>query len=191
MMNSMTSFLMDIPVLNVDVNILEIHIHLYVRSHCLLKKKKGKDIMNTKKNIKGNTKENVDRLNAAMQLGKHLVDEVDEAKAEAYRPVKEAILKEAALSILSGKLYEHPLFKVYIGMRTRCLSPKHKMYYRYGGRGITICDEWLNDYKAFIYWGIFYGWQPGLQIDREDNSKGYYPANCRFVTPLVNMHNKG
>jgi hypothetical protein len=71
----------------------------------------------------------------------------------------------------------------------RCTNPKCKAYHRYGGRGITICDEWRCSSRAFIKWSISNGWQPGLEIDRRDNNAGYNPDNCRCVTRKVNMNN--
>lgn len=78
----------------------------------------------------------------------------------------------------------------------RCLDPRDKYFHMYGGRGITVCDEWVNpktmrpNIKAWLRWIIGNGWKRGLQIDRIDNSKGYYPENCRLVEPKVNCRNR-
>jgi len=61
---------------------------------------------------------------------------------------------------------------------------------RYVDRGITVCDEWLNSFLKFHDWAVNNGYDPKLQLDRRDNSKGYSPENCRFVTPIVNANNK-
>lgn len=71
-------------------------------------------------------------------------------------------------------------------MVKRCFDPKHSNFRNYGGRGITVCDEWLNDCPSFVLWAVSNGYKPGLQIDRRDNDKGYSPGNCRFVTPANN-----
>lgn len=83
----------------------------------------------------------------------------------------------------------HGLLDVYYDILKRCYNPKCKSYARYGGRGITMCDEWRNDRQSFIDWCVSHGHSEGLQIDRIDNDKGYSPDNCRFVTPAENQHN--
>lgn len=82
----------------------------------------------------------------------------------------------------------HPLYKVWCGMIARCEDPTDPSYRRYGGRGITVCREWHNR-DSFLAWASANGWQKGLQIDRRDNSRGYYPDNCRFVTATTNQRN--
>jgi hypothetical protein len=83
----------------------------------------------------------------------------------------------------------HGLLDVYHDILRRCCDPSDKSYSRYGGRGITVCDEWRNDRNSFVRWCMANGYAPGLQIDRIDNDKGYSPDNCRFVTPAENQHN--
>ena len=83
------------------------------------------------------------------------------------------------------------LYKLFIAMKRRCYGINTQHYDRYGGRGITICDEWINDYKSFHEWAIGNGYADGLEIDRIDNDKGYEPYNCRFVSRLQNIRNKG
>lgn len=87
-------------------------------------------------------------------------------------------------------LSSHPLCSVWHGMKRRCYSKKDDHYYNYGGRGITVCDEWLNDLNSFIEWGLSNGYKKGLEIDRIDNNKGYSPDNCRFLTKVSNLFNK-
>lgn len=86
-------------------------------------------------------------------------------------------------------LRSHKLYNVHSKMMDRCYNPNAKDYKGYGGRGITVCDEW-HDLSSFVSWGVSNGWEPKLQIDRVDNDKGYYPDNCRFVTRIVNMNNR-
>ncbi len=75
-------------------------------------------------------------------------------------------------------------------LKRRCNNPKDKDYKRYGGRGVTICDQWANDFEIFYNWCIDNKLTKGLQIDRIDNNKGYCKDNCRVVTPKENSRNK-
>jgi hypothetical protein len=87
-------------------------------------------------------------------------------------------------------LSKHPLHSIFSGIRARCYKTYASNYPRYGGRGITICDEWVNDFEAFIKWALANGWKKGLEIDRMDNEGPYSPENCRIVTREVNGRNK-
>lgn len=70
----------------------------------------------------------------------------------------------------------------YKHIKERCYNPNSKSYHRYGGRGIKMCDQWLNDYQSFEDWCLANGFQEGLAIDRINNDGDYSPDNCRFVT---------
>jgi hypothetical protein len=74
-------------------------------------------------------------------------------------------------------------------MKERCYSKGHKSYASYGGRGISVCDEWRNSSRAFINWGEENGFEPHLQLDRIDNDGNYEPSNCRWVTRKTNASN--
>ncbi len=82
------------------------------------------------------------------------------------------------------------LYNCWKSMRSRCYNHEDQSYKGYGERGIKICSTWFNDVKEFCDWSKANGWREGLQIDRKDNDKGYYPENCRFVTPLKNANNQ-
>lgn len=79
-----------------------------------------------------------------------------------------------------------PLYKVWCGMKGRCSNENNKGYNDYGGRGIKICDEWVNDFETFYNWAIENGFKKGLVIDRKNNDMGYFPNNCHWVTQMEN-----
>ena len=83
-----------------------------------------------------------------------------------------------------------PVYHSWMGMIQRCYNPKTKAYKDYGGRGITVCDEWLHDSKAFCDWAMANGYQEGLSIDRIDVNGNYEPSNCRWATAKQQANNK-
>lgn len=74
-------------------------------------------------------------------------------------------------------------------MKGRCNRPSHKQFADYGGRGITVCERWQNDFAAFV---ADMGEKPSRlhSIDRRDNNAGYHPANCRWATKLEQTRNR-
>lgn len=92
------------------------------------------------------------------------------------------------------------LQNIYVNLKQRCYNPKSTFYKNYGGRGITVCDEWLNSemydgrstkgWIAFKNWALSNGYADDLTIDRIDNSKGYCPENCHWVTMRTQQNNR-
>lgn len=81
------------------------------------------------------------------------------------------------------------LYYIWHAMINRCENPSFKYYADYGGRGISVCEEW-HDAKVFIKWAEENGYEEDLQIDRKDNDGNYCPDNCRWVTKTINANNK-
>jgi hypothetical protein len=80
-------------------------------------------------------------------------------------------------------------------MNARCYSPKNPSYKNYGGRGISVCQEWRDSFFAFKGWAISYGYdysktRAEQQIDRIDNNGDYCPENCQWVTASENGRNR-
>ena len=84
------------------------------------------------------------------------------------------------------------LYGIWGDIKDRALNPKHNHYINYGGRGITICDEWKNDFKSFYDWSILNGYEENksLSIDRIDNDGNYCPDNCRWTTRIIQGRNR-
>lgn len=82
------------------------------------------------------------------------------------------------------------LYRVWDGIVQRCCNPKAKNFYNYGGRGICLYDAWRDNFAAFEKFCLANGWEYGLQVDRIDNDRGYFPDNIRFVTRAKNLRNK-
>lgn len=92
-------------------------------------------------------------------------------------------------NMIHGLCY-HILYKRWSNMKDRCYNPNARFYYCYGGRGITMCNEWLIEFKAFYYWAIKTGWRKDLELDRINNNGNYEPNNCRWVSKKENHRNK-
>lgn len=92
-------------------------------------------------------------------------------------------------------LKKHPLYTIWSNIKGRCTNPYHKSYPNYGGKGISICKEWSDDFKIFYDWCMENGWKRGLDIDKDIIPKKlgvppliYSPEMCSIVTRKENMN---
>jgi len=93
--------------------------------------------------------------------------------------------KHTTHNLTSTKLY-----RVWSSMKQRCFNIKCTGYENYGGRGISVCEEWKNDFISFYDWAMQNGYKEGLTIDRKNNDGNYEPNNCRFVSVKIQNMNK-
>ena len=124
--------------------------------------------------ICGNRKQK--QRNGATEVSKHYLSVLKS------RPCRSCAMKKHAKR--KHGLYGTKLYSVWYGMRQRCGyvkgCDKTTLKY-YEGKGIKICRKWL-DVKNFVLWALKNGYEEGLVIDRKDNTKGYSPSNCRWIT---------
>jgi len=87
-----------------------------------------------------------------------------------------------------NKLRTHKGYKLI--MIRRCHNTESDCYERYGGRGITVCREWIDSFEQFYKWAMENGYADDLTIDRINNDGNYEPSNCRWVTIKRQLNNK-
>lgn len=93
---------------------------------------------------------------------------------------------------LTHGLSKHPLYATWKSMIDRCYNKGNKQYVDYGGRGVSVCDEWRNDFLNYYNWALNNGWVKGNHIDKDKIGDGliYSPKTCSIITRKENNNNK-
>lgn len=108
-------------------------------------------------------------------------------KACAIQKNRERNIKHGATD---NRGYRDRLYKCWDNMKSRCYNKNDKSYNRYGGRGITVCDEWKDSYEHYREWALSNGYEENLTCDRINNEGNYEPSNCRWSTVKEQAQNR-
>lgn len=103
--------------------------------------------------------------------------------------LKKEMEKENLGRFINGKMQSR-LATIWYHMKSRCYNENDTNYKNYGAKGITVCEEWLNDFENFEKWSVLNGYSDNLSIDRIEVEGNYEPANCRWADFTIQSNNK-
>jgi hypothetical protein len=122
--------------------------------------------------------------------GKELiVSESNLLGTKTRKPSKSCGCKQYSQNGLVGKHLR--IYGIWHLMNSRCYNPKADNYDRYGGKGVTVCNEWRNSFQSFLKWALSNGYHDKLTIDRIYSAKPYEPSNCRWADYFTQEQNRG
>ena len=141
-------------------------------------------------NIKGKRKQNVNCTMIECRCDCGNLTKIYPYQFEDNSILSCGCLKHRTPYNATHKLSKEKLYHICETIRLKCTSSKSHKYYLYGARGISMCQEWFNDFLAFREWSLSHGYKEGLTIDRIDNDGNYEPSNCRWVDRKTQQRNR-
>ena len=156
----------------------------------MIGRKFGKLLIISHSHTKQYTKSKVEYYECLCECGNKKVISLDKMKSGNTRSCgclrREKTIKRFTKHGMVGTR----LYSIYNDMRRRCYNKNRKDYKNYGGRGIRVCEEWLNDPNSFFKWAKSNGYEDGLTIERINPDGNYEPKNCKWVTKGEQNRNK-